>query len=297
MITPQAGDVWKVAYGPSPPRQLYNYWYIHEPPSKYTNRWYKKQWTDSFRESVLRLLGNPLIMVTNSGDDVRVPDNVEDNKNGWELCFRPGWVKLIENNWPLDSKKYIWCKEGTTIDNFSIRKVLKNGKLGKELVNVTKENIDSWEDKMTENEMLRIALDKMTKALDDLVRDCLDENEKHRVPSYKALMRARGFLTPSCPMSFSPKNKIPGITLDKTGNVSPEIDAYLRMIPKEKSGPRMHAFGILCHRIPKDTGTIIINEQSFACYNYEMDDDTMKLVVDSMDATERMKVDWATNKT
>lgn len=140
---------------------------------------------------------------------------------------------------------------------------------------------------MTENEMLRIALDRMTKVLDDLVRDCLDDQEKHKAPSYKALMRARGFLTPACPMSLS--KKIPGITLDKSGNVGTDIDKYFKLIRKKDS---RKAVGILCGHLPEDTGTIIINEQSFVMYNYEMDSDAMQEAVDGMDDLEKMQVNW-----
>lgn len=75
-ITPQAGDLWK------------------NDKSPYVYFIYKRHETN---------------MIDCEGNVTSVPD-IEDGKNGWELCYRPGWQKLIENNWPLDSKRYSWVE-------------------------------------------------------------------------------------------------------------------------------------------------------------------------------------------
>ena len=127
MITPQAGDLWKCSYvhesspaepGPDDFPQsdnlikngsysatvLHNYWYMHDSPRSWTNRWNRKWW-ERYKNFIFRFIGYKMIMVTNSGDETKVPDDIENGKNGWELVYRPNWIKLIQNDWPLNNER------------------------------------------------------------------------------------------------------------------------------------------------------------------------------------------------
>ena len=120
MIKPQAGDLWKCSLveekinEPSPedwPKHpnlvsngnysatsMHNYWYVHDIPSKHVSR-FKREWADRFKHNQALKLGFQFMMVTDSGDETRLPEGIEDGKNGWELCYRPGWIKAYPVGW------------------------------------------------------------------------------------------------------------------------------------------------------------------------------------------------------
>lgn len=58
--------------------------------------------------------------------------------------------------------------------------------------------------------VVETALKVMTRALDELVGECLGEDGKPKAPSMRALMKARGYLTPSCANAFPAKNDTGG---------------------------------------------------------------------------------------
>jgi hypothetical protein len=53
--------------------------------------------------------------------------------------------------------------------------------------------------------VMEMALKVMTRAMDDLVGACLSENGKPKTPDMRALMKARGYLPPSCANAFQAK--------------------------------------------------------------------------------------------
>jgi len=56
-------------------------------------------------------------------------------------------------------------------------------------------------------EILKIALKQMSLQFNDFIKECMEEDGKPKEPSYKALMKARGFLPPYCEYSLSKKHK------------------------------------------------------------------------------------------
>lgn len=55
------------------------------------------------------------------------------------------------------------------------------------------------------DEILRIAIGKLSKVLNDFIGECMDEDGSPKVPSRKALMKARGYLPFSCSHSLAKK--------------------------------------------------------------------------------------------
>lgn len=55
------------------------------------------------------------------------------------------------------------------------------------------------------NEILEMALKHMSIQFNDFVKECMTEDGKPKEPSYKALMKARGYLPPYCECALSKK--------------------------------------------------------------------------------------------
>ena len=45
---------------------------------------------------------------------------------------------------------------------------------------------------------MALALFKLSEKFDEFIAECMDENGKPIAPSHKSIMRARGYLPPSC---------------------------------------------------------------------------------------------------
>lgn len=58
-------------------------------------------------------------------------------------------------------------------------------------------------DYKTDSDILRLAVIKLNNTLDNLISDCLDENEEPKAPSKKTLMKSRGYLSPHCKNALS----------------------------------------------------------------------------------------------
>lgn len=56
-------------------------------------------------------------------------------------------------------------------------------------------------------EVLKIALKQLSIQFNEFVKECMTEDGKPKEPSYKALMKARGYLPPYCECALSKKNK------------------------------------------------------------------------------------------
>jgi hypothetical protein len=57
------------------------------------------------------------------------------------------------------------------------------------------------------NEILEMALKHMSIQFNDFIKECMTEDGKPKEPSYKALMKARGYLPPYCECALSKKIK------------------------------------------------------------------------------------------
>jgi len=60
---------------------------------------------------------------------------------------------------------------------------------------------------MNEKYILELSLIKLSEAFNDFIKECKDENNQPKKPSYKALMRASGFLPPYCSESLTKKRR------------------------------------------------------------------------------------------
>jgi hypothetical protein len=56
-------------------------------------------------------------------------------------------------------------------------------------------------------EILKIALKQTSLMFDEFVKECMTEDGKPKEPSYKSLMKARGYLPPYCECALSKKIK------------------------------------------------------------------------------------------
>ena len=54
-------------------------------------------------------------------------------------------------------------------------------------------------------EILKIAIRKLSESFDEFIGSCINEEGKPKEPSYKSIMKARGFLPPYCKNALSKK--------------------------------------------------------------------------------------------
>lgn len=57
-----------------------------------------------------------------------------------------------------------------------------------------------------DDSILHTALRLMSLEFDRFINECITEDGKPKIPSYKAVMRARGYLPPYCKNSLSKKD-------------------------------------------------------------------------------------------
>jgi hypothetical protein len=57
------------------------------------------------------------------------------------------------------------------------------------------------------SEVLKLALKHTSIQFDIFIKECMTEDGKPKEPSYKALMKARGFLPPYCECALSKKKE------------------------------------------------------------------------------------------
>jgi hypothetical protein len=81
-----------------------------------------------------------------------------------------------------------------------------------------------------------------------------------------------------------------GIEVSRDGNVKEITAQGLTIVGKNETFPKKYAFGIdIKKMVENDIGTVIVNDQAFLCYNYSMDYDQIKMLVDKMDQERQME--------
>jgi len=58
---------------------------------------------------------------------------------------------------------------------------------------------------MNDTKILELSIEKLSAAFDNYIGECLDDNEKPKMPTIQAIMKAKGYLPPKCKHAFKKK--------------------------------------------------------------------------------------------